>query len=65
MKDLESKDKQIMLDMIKSRDFQERCSERGDGQVRRMIFFCSIKHVREQGETGFAKARSSNDRGAR
>lgn len=59
MKDLGSKDKQIMLDMIKTGDFQERCSARGDGQVRQMIFFCSMKNMHEQDETRFAKARIS------
>lgn len=60
MKDLGNKDKQIMLDIIKSRDLQKRCSERGDRQARQMIFFCSRKNMHGQGEIGFAKARISN-----
>jgi len=39
MKDLGSKVKQIMLDTIKSRDSQETCREKGDGQARQMISF--------------------------
>ncbi|GAB0197235.1 hypothetical protein GRJ2_002188800 [Grus japonensis] len=60
MKDLGSKDKQTMLDMIMSRDLQKRCSKRGDGQARQAIVFCSIKNMREQDEIGFAKARISS-----
>lgn len=48
----------IMLDMIKSRDLPERCSERGDRPARQTIFLCSRKNMHEQGEIGFAKVQN-------
>lgn len=58
MKDLGSKNSQTTFDMIRSRDLQVRCSERWAGEANDL--FCSIKSMREHGETGFAKVRIIN-----
>lgn len=51
MKDAGSEDKQIMLDVINSKDLQESCRAGWQDDL------CSIKHTCEQGEIGFVKAR--------
>lgn len=51
MKDAGSEDKQIMLNVIHSRDLQESCRAGWQDDL------CSIKHTCEQGEIGFVKAR--------
>lgn len=57
-KDLESEDKQIMLDMIKCRLARE--LQREGWQAGKANALCSRKNVHEQGEIGFVKASISH-----
>lgn len=53
MKDLGSKDSQIILDLIESRDLQERCIERWAGEANDL--FLQHKERGEHDESGFTK----------